>query len=64
MSRSLRLAAPNASYSEALIGLENAVDDVGAQDWLGMIDAEWGLLIAMCRSISEKRKEARETSHA
>ena len=60
MSRSLRLAAPSARYSDALLALENAVDDVGAQDWLAMVDVEWGLLMAMCRQCAEKRKPERE----
>jgi hypothetical protein len=61
MSRSLRLEAPSSAYSEALVALDNAVDDVGARVWLGMVDAEWGLLVCLTRSAAEKRKETKET---
>jgi hypothetical protein len=59
MSRSLQLPAPSARYSDALIMLDNAVDDVGAQPWLSMIDSEYGLLMALARASAERRKEAK-----
>jgi hypothetical protein len=43
------------------VALDNAVDDVGARVWLGMVDAEWGLLVCLTRSAAEKRKETKET---
>jgi hypothetical protein len=62
MARALRLPAPNSRYSDALVALDNAVDDVGTAEWLAMLDAEWGLLIALARACAERRKEARDTT--
>jgi hypothetical protein len=61
MARSLRLGAPSATYSAAVMALSEEVDE-GAEPatWLGIIDLEWGYLMASCRHMAEQRKAARD----
>ena len=59
MSRSLRLDAPSASYSETLRNLADRAREHGGA-FLDLIDSEYGYILAMARAVAEQRKEARD----
>jgi len=60
MARGLKTEAPSVNYSQALIALADRVREKGAaNDFLSLIESEWGYLIALARSIAEQRKEAK-----
>lgn len=61
MRRDLNLSAPGKESSRALVDLVHAVTEKSARnEWLRLLDAEHGYLIALTRLSAEKRKEARE----
>lgn len=64
MMRGLQLPAPNSSTCSAILDLSNAVRDVGEQgceEWFGLLEREYGLLMALVRKCAEERKAKRES---
>lgn len=61
LARALHLDAPSSAYSQSLLALADYVRErKGAPEFLQMIDDEYGYVMAMARSLAERRKEARE----
>jgi hypothetical protein len=61
MRRDLNLSAPGKESCRVLVDLVHAVTEkIARNEWLRMLDAEHGYLIALTRLSAEKRKEARE----
>jgi len=60
MRRSLQLSSPSKASSASCFELVSVVTEGNqASDWLTLLEAEWGYLMASARLISDKRKEAR-----
>lgn len=57
--RGLRLGAPSSGSSAAMMGAVRAAD-ADAREALDLIETEIGLVIAMARLESERRRDARE----
>ena len=58
-SRRWQLGSPNSDCSAALRSLADEVRERGAsREWLDLVEAEYGYLMAMARSIAEQRKES------
>lgn len=58
IARRWQLGSPNSDCSTALRALADEVRDRGAsREWLDMVEAEYGYLMAMARSVAEARKE-------
>ena len=61
MRRALQLGAPSLRSSTSLVDLSGAVREAGAQrEWLDLVTREYGLILAMARLASEKRREAHD----
>lgn len=59
--RSLQLGAPSLNSSRSLLDLSGTVRELGAsRDWLSLLHREYGLLLAMARLASERRREAHD----
>lgn len=53
-------SAPSLASSRCLLELADYVRERGcAEDWLDLIEREWGLVIAIMRDAAEKKAEAR-----
>lgn len=58
MRSSLQLGAPNSRSSEVLQNLASTVREWGAEnEWLQLLEDEYGFLMALTRLLSEQRKE-------
>lgn len=61
MRRSLQLGCPSKNSSRSLLDLSGTARELGASRvWLELVEREWGLLLAMARLASEKRREAHD----
>lgn len=60
IARKLQIPKLSADSSRCLVALANEVRERGcAADWLAMCEREAGMLMALCRLESERRKESR-----
>lgn len=60
MARKLQLGTLSNSASSAVVDLVHVVTELKcADEWLALIDKEFGYIMALSRLISEKKKEAR-----
>jgi hypothetical protein len=61
LSRTLQLSAPNVECSSATCALADDVHELGAaSEWLQLVEDEYGYLLALTRSVAEKRKTDRQ----
>jgi hypothetical protein len=61
MMRSLQIPSPSKNTAASLLALSHQVREARAENaWLELLDRENGLLMAMCRKISEERAATKE----